>query len=138
MEQWYRLVRRSLEVAWRRRWLLVATAWGVCLLGWVGVAAIPNSYESDARLYVDTDAVLTPLLKGLAVDQNTESQLEMMQRTLLSRPNLDKLIDVTPLNLAIDDREQRQEMVAKLGREIKVTAEGPNLFTISYRNSEPQ
>ena len=138
MEQWYRLVRRSLEVAWQRRWLLVATAWGVCLIGWVGVAAIPNSYESDARLYVDTDAVLTPLLKGLAVDQNTESQLEMMQRTLLSRPNLDKLIDVTPLNLAIDDREQRQEMVAKLGREIKVTAEGPNLFTISYRNSEPQ
>lgn len=138
MEQWYRLVRRSLETAWRRRWLLVATAWGVCLIGWFGVAAIPNSYESDARLYVDTDAVLTPLLKGLAVDQNTESQLQIMQRTLLSRPNLDKLIDVTRLNLAVDSREQRQRMVAQLGRSIGITPEGPNLFTISYRNSDPQ
>lgn len=138
MEQWYRLVRQGLATAWRRRWLLVATVWGVCLLGWAGVAAIPNSYESDARLYVDTDAVLTPLLKGLAIDQNTDSQLEMMQRTLLSRPNLDKLIDVTPLNLSINGRAQRQALVAKLGTQIQVTSEGRNLFTISYRNSSPQ
>lgn len=138
MEEVYRLVRRLLAVGWRRRWLLVAAAWGVCLIGWAGVAAIPNAYESDARLYVDTDAVLTPLLKGLAVEQNTESQLEMMQRTLLSRPNLDKLIDVTPLNLAIDDIPERQKVVAALGREIKVNSEGRNLFTISYRNGNPQ
>lgn len=138
MEEVYRLVRRTLAVAWRRRWLLVAAAWGVCLVGWAGVAAIPNAYESDARLYVDTDAVLTPLLKGLAVDQNTENQLEMMQRTLLSRPNLDKLIDVTPLSLVVDDIPERQNMVAKLGKQIKVTSEGRNLFTISYRNDNPQ
>ncbi|MGH7053194.1 MAG: XrtA system polysaccharide chain length determinant [Stellaceae bacterium] len=138
MEEVYRLVRRTLAMAWRRRWLLVATAWAVCLIGWAGVSTIPNSYESDARLYVDTNAVLTPLLKGLAIDQNTESQLEMMQRTLLSRPNLDKLIDVTPLNLAIDNIPERQKMVANLGQQVKVTSEGRNLFTISYRNDDPQ
>lgn len=138
MEQWYRLVRLGLATAWRRRWLLVVTAWGVCLLGWAGVAAIPNIYESDARLYVDADAVLTPLLRGLAIDQNTEDQLEMMQRTLLSRPNLDKLIDATPLNLRVNGSAQRQALIAKLGTQIQVTSEGHNLFTISYRNSDPR
>ncbi len=138
MEQWYRLVWQSLATAWRRRWLLVATAWGVCLLGWAGVSVIPNSYESDARLYVDADAILTPLLRGIAIDQNTASQLEMMQRTLLSRPNVEKLIDETPLSLSVNDVAQRQAMVAQLERAIAVTSEGPNLFTISYRNTSPQ
>jgi polysaccharide chain length determinant protein (PEP-CTERM system associated) len=138
MEQWYRLVWQGLMTAWRRRWLLVATAWGVCLLGWGIVALIPNSYESDARLYVDADAILTPLLRGIAVDQNTQSQLEMMQETLLSRPNLEKLIDITPLNLSVTNRTQRQAMVARLGATIKVVSQGRNLFTISYRNSNPQ
>jgi polysaccharide chain length determinant protein (PEP-CTERM system associated) len=138
MEQWYRLVWQYLATAWRRRWLLVVTAWGVCLLGWAGVALIPNSYESNARLYVDADAILTPLLRGIAIDQNTESQLAMMQRTLLSRPNLEKLIDETPLSLSVNDAAQRQAMVARLGAAIQVTSEGPNLFTISYRNANPQ
>jgi polysaccharide chain length determinant protein (PEP-CTERM system associated) len=138
MEQWYRLVWQSLVTAWRRRWLLVVAAWSVCLIGWAIVAIIPNSYESDARLYVDADAILTPLLKGLAIDQNTESQLQMMQETLLSRPNLERLIDETPLNLSVNDRTQRQALVAKLETEIKVASVGRNLFTISYRNSDPQ
>src|SRR5579884_1675838 len=131
MEQWYRLVWQSLVTAWRRRWLLVVAAWGVCLIGWAIVALIPNSYESDARLYVDADAILTPLLKGLAIDQNTESQLQMMQETLLSRPNLERLIDETPLNLSVNDRRQRQALIAKLESEIKVASVGRNLFTIS-------
>lgn len=138
MEQWYRLIWRSLATAWRRRWLLVATAWGVCLLGWAVVSVIPNSYESNARLYVDADAVLTPLLKGLAIDQDTAGQLAIMQQTLLSRPNLEKLIDKTPLNLSVNDPTQRQGLVAQLGATIRVASEAPNLFTISYRNPSPR
>ncbi|HJU17006.1 MAG TPA: XrtA system polysaccharide chain length determinant [Stellaceae bacterium] len=137
MEQGYRLFWQTLATAWRRRWLLVAAAWGVCLLGWAAVALIPDSYESDARIYVDTDAILTPLLKGLAVDTATVSQLEIMQKTLLSRPNLDKLIDATPLNLSVTGPVQRQSLIRRLMTEIKVTSEGRNLFTISYRSRDP-
>ena len=53
---------------------------------------IPNQYEASARLYVNADAILTPLLRGLAVDASLNNQLDVLQRTLLSRPNLEKLI----------------------------------------------
>lgn len=138
MERWYFLVRRVLASAWRQRWLLVVTAWGVCLLGWVATYAIPDTFESDARIYVDTDAILTPLLHGLAINTETASQLEIMQKTLLSRPNLDKLISSTDLNLSVTSLGQRQQLVLQLGRDIKVTSEGHNLFTVAYRNKSPK
>ncbi len=88
-----------LRAAWRRRWIGVIIAWWICGLGWVGVYLVPNQFESSARLYVDADAILTPLLKGLAADSAPNSQLEVLQRTLLSRPNLEKLISKTDLDL---------------------------------------
>ena len=51
-------LRAALWAVWNRRWLALAVAWGVCLLGWLAVALIPNSYESEARLYVQLDDVL--------------------------------------------------------------------------------
>jgi polysaccharide chain length determinant protein (PEP-CTERM system associated) len=138
MDRWYALVRQAGVIAWRRRWVLVAAAWAVCLLGWVGVYFIPNSYESEARLYVDTDAVLTPLLKGLAIDTRTQNQLEMMQRTLLRRPNLDKLISITNLNVYATGQAERQALLRQLAQTVTITSEGPNLFTIHYRNANPQ
>jgi uncharacterized protein involved in exopolysaccharide biosynthesis len=80
-----------LRAAWRRRWMGVMVAWMVCGVGWVGVYTVPNQFESAARLFVDADAVLTPLLRGLAADSAPTTQLEILQRTLLSRPNLEKL-----------------------------------------------
>ncbi len=138
MDRWYALAWQACAIAWRKRWLLVAAAWGVCLFGWVGVHFIPNTYESEARLYVDTDAVLTPLLQGLAINTRTESQLEMMQRTLLRLPNVEKLINVTNLNLYATNAAQQQALIANLRNAIAISSEGPNLFTIHYRNTNPQ
>src|SRR6266404_5339439 len=111
MERWYGLLRQVLAPAWRQRWFLVATAWAVCVVGWTGVAVMPDVYESQARLYVDADAILTPLLRGLAIDTATANQLEVMQKTLLSRPNLEKLVSLTDLNLSISSRQQKQQVV---------------------------
>lgn len=138
MERWYPMAAQTLATAWQRRWLLIATAWAVCLVGWVGVAAIPNIYESDARLYVNADAVLTPLLHGLAIDTATPSRLETMQKTLLSRPNLDKLIGMTDFERHVRSPEQRQLLVMNLMKAIRVDSQGDNIFTIAYRNSDPK
>ena len=138
MGRWHSLVAQGFATAWRWRWALVATTWGVCIAGWVGIAVTPNSYESEARIYVDADAVLTPLLRGIAVDTARESQLEAMRKTLLSRPNLEKLIRVTDLELEGANAGDREMLVTRLGRLIKVQAQDRNIFTISYRNSNPR
>ena len=128
------LIQRQLSAAWHYRWQAVMFTWLVCALGWAVVFTIPNQYEAHARMYVDADAVLTPLLKGLAVDTASAGQLDVLQRTLLSRPNLDKLISKTDLELELTNLAGRELMIDRLGTDIRITPVTRNLFTIDYRN----
>ncbi len=127
-----------LRAAWRRRWLGVVVAWLVCCIGWVGTYTIPNQYESNARLFVDADAVLTPLLRGIAADSAPTTQLEILQRTLLSKPNLEKLISKTDLDLSLNGLSDRERMINRLATDIKVVPQTRNLFTIAYRDANPK
>ena len=132
------MVRRLLVAAWRYRWAAMAVAWLVCGAGWTGVYLIPNQYEASARLYVDADAVLTPLLRGLSIDSSLSSQLDVLQRTLLSRPNLERLVSNTDLDLSITGPADLESLVGRLGGDIKITPQTRNLFTISYRSTSPK
>ena len=51
-------VRAALWTVWNRRWLALGVAWGVCVLGWLVVALIPNTYQSEARIFVQLDDML--------------------------------------------------------------------------------
>lgn len=132
------LLRRYSSAVWRHRWLALATAWLVCVLGWVGEAFVPNQYEASARLYVDVDAVLTPLLRGLAADGSTMSKLDMLQRTLLSRPNLEQVIAGTDLDLTVSSAVDHDRLLRRLGATVKITPETRNLFTIAYTEHDPK
>jgi polysaccharide chain length determinant protein (PEP-CTERM system associated) len=130
-------IQRYLKATWQRRWTALGVAWLVCMLGWIGVYMIPNQYESSARVYVDADAVLTPLLRGVAADSAATSQLDVLQRTLLSRPNLQKLISKTDLDLGLAGAEDRERLIQQLSTDIKVKPQTKTLFTIEYRNKDP-
>lgn len=132
------LIRRYATAAWRYRWATIAFAWVVCVLGWIGVMALPSIYEASARVYVNADAVLTPLLRGIAADASVDNQLDLLQRTLLSRPNLEKLISQTDLDLQITGPADMEAMEEALAKEIQLKHATENLFTISYRNSNPR
>ena len=128
------LLFQYLRAAWRRRWLGVAVAWLVCGVGWAVTYVVPDQYESNARLFVDADAILTPLLRGIAADSAPTTQLEILQRTLLSKPNLEKLISKTDLDLTLNGASDRERMISRLATEIKVVPQTKNLFTIAYRD----
>jgi polysaccharide chain length determinant protein (PEP-CTERM system associated) len=132
------LISQYLRAAWRRRWMGVIVSWLVCGIGWVAVYTIPNQFESSARLFVDADAVLTPLLRGLAADSAPTTQLEILQRTLLSKPNLEKLVSKTDLDLTLNSPSDRERLLTRLAAEIKVTPQTRNLFTITYRDKSPK
>ena len=82
--------------------------------------------------------VLTPLLRGISIDSALTSQLDVLQRTLLSRPNLEKLVSNTDLDLTITGPADLEALVARLGTEIKIVPQTRNLFTITYRNPTPK
>ena len=84
---------------WRFRWMALAIAWVVALVGWIYIAQLPSQYEASARIHVDSNTVLRPLLRGLAIQPNINQRIQLMSRTLLSRPNLEKLSRMTDLDL---------------------------------------
>ncbi len=125
-------------LAWRRRWWGVAAAWVLCIAGWIGVATLPNQYEASARVYIDADAVLTPLLRGIAADSSMSDQIDLLQHMLLSRPNLEKIIAKTDLQLDTKTATDLEQMVNRLGSTIKVNAQTRNIFSIAFRNPDRQ
>ena len=80
-----------LRGAWRYRWQALALTWFIALLGWFLVATIPDEFEAQTQVYVDTESLLKPLLQGIAVNRDVMSQVAMMQAVMLSRPNLEKV-----------------------------------------------
>ena len=99
---------------------------------------IPNVYEADARLYIDADAILTPLLRGISMDTSLQAQVDLLSRTLMSRPNLEKIVSKTDLDLQVTTPAERQTLATKLATEIKLIPQTRNLFVISYRNASPR
>ncbi len=127
----------SLRGMWKFRWPGLVVAWVTAIVGVVVVMKIPDQYEASARIYVDTDTILKPLMAGLTVQPNVEQQIGMLSRTLLSRPNLEKLIRMADLDLRNAGRSDQEALVEKLSRGIEIrTAGGLNLYTMSYRDSE--
>ena len=70
-----------LKAAWSYRWVGVAVAWLVGVIGAGVVLRVPDKYEASARIYVDTQSILKPLMAGLAVQPNVEQQVMMLSRT---------------------------------------------------------
>jgi len=129
--------RRFLAAGARHRWRALALAWAVCLVGWAAVFSIPNQFLSTTRIYADADAILGLLLRGIAIDSSPAGQVEILQRTLLSRPNLERLISRTPLEAQVHDRGSQEALLARLARDIRITTQTRNLFTIDYRDPSP-
>jgi len=126
-----------LRALWRRRWYSIAVAWLVCIVGWLWVARMPDVYLSSARVYVDTDTMLGPLMHGLAVDTNIFRQVDIMQRTLLSRPNLEKVARMTDLDLQVENSGDMEKLLDSLKARITIGSQGANLFTISHKATDP-
>ncbi len=127
-------VRAILSGLWAYRWpgFLAASLLG--LTAAAVVAMIPARYEASARVFVDTQSILKPLLTGITVEPNVEQQLSMMARTLISRPNVERAaresgIEPSPLAAA-----QHDALVDRLMKNIQFRTGGrDNLYTLTYR-----
>jgi polysaccharide chain length determinant protein (PEP-CTERM system associated) len=125
---------------WHYRWWLLGIAWVVCLVGWIIVARLPDQYQASARVYVDTQSVLRPFLRGLAIETgNTERKVLLMTRTLLSQPNLEKVLRMTDLDLKAQTDAQKDELLERLRKGISLAGtRRENLYTITYQDDSPE
>lgn len=133
-------VKHYLRNFWENRWLGLATAVLLSMIGWVGVMVAPDRYEVTSRIYVDTRSMLKPLLQGIAVDSFvTESTAEIMKRTLMSRPNLEILAKKSGLDTDITSLDDYEKMINTLQKKILISGgrEMNNIYTVSYSHTDP-
>lgn len=138
MEEILRQALTILRATWKHRHLGMIVAWVVGAIAAGVILRIPNQYEASARIYVDTQSILRPLMSGLAVQPNIEQQIMMLSRTLISRPNLEKLIRMADLDLDVKNKTQQEALIDSLADTLKIQGLGrDNLYTISFRDPDP-
>jgi len=123
----------AVHSVWNRRWLALAVAWGLCLLGWLVVALIPNSYESQARISVEMQSILSD---KVGVDaRERKKNMERVQETLASTINLEKVVRGTALNQSVATDRELANKVEMLRKSIEIKSEKDNLFEITATSS---
>lgn len=109
--------------AWRFRWLGLAAAAGVALLGWMVVFVLPDRYESSASVFVDTRTALRPVLQGLTMEQDVNVQLNYVRQSLLSGERLERIArDSGVLPADETDPKTVAEILTKFGKRLSLEA----------------
>ncbi len=122
---------------WRHRWYVIIAAWIISIVGWIVIYNIPDRFEATARVYVNTQSLLKPLLAGLAVQPNTNQQVAVMANTLINRPNLEKVARMTDIDLGAKTPAQMESVINGLGERIRLQGIGPDDYMIAYENKDP-
>lgn len=131
-------VTAMLHDMWRRRWIGMAVAWLVGILGILALLRMHDHFEASARVYVDTKSVLKPLMHDLAVEPDIDQTINMLARSMLTRPNMELLVDRTQEAGGAGASSDREKTIETFLRDIKLTGSGrDNIFTFTYRDFEP-
>ena len=135
MDGVFEQVRIAIHSVWRRRWLALGVAWGLCLLGWLVVAMLPNKYESQAKVSVQTQALLSDRI-GISSAER-QAAVDRVRQTLTSTANLEKVVRRTDLNKQVANDADLAGQVGAIRENIAVTALPDNVLQIKAEASSP-
>jgi succinoglycan biosynthesis transport protein ExoP len=135
MEAIYTEIRIALFAIWRLRWLALAAAWGICLIGWVMVMRIPAQFESGARISVQVQSVLAGQVGVDASDRQRD--VERVRQSLTSTEVLKRVVQ----NVSNGERPltsaEAQSLIGALRGGITISANGDDLLEIKTRVGLP-
>ncbi len=118
---------------WRYRWSALVITWIISVLGWVVVYTLPDEYGASAKVYVDTESLMDPVFKDIALPNNLDAQVTAVSRALLTRPNLQAVALKTDLHLLANSEEEMEALISGLQKNIRVRADNrSNVFEISF------
>jgi polysaccharide chain length determinant protein (PEP-CTERM system associated) len=139
MEELISLLLSYLKGVWKYRWYAITIAWIILLIGGLKVYSLPNNYEASARVFVDTRTILKPLLSGMTTVPNMEQQVSIMSRTLLSRPNVERVLRMVDLDIKVTDAKDHERLISDMMGRIKITgSNSADLYVISYNHEIPK
>lgn len=128
----------AVHSVWNRRWLALAIAWGVCLIGWLVVSLIPAQYESSARIMVRQQTVLSEKV-GITAGERRKA-IEQLQQTLGSSANLERVVKGTDIGRTVVSEAELASAISALRPNITVKPDPLNesVFSITALHSSPR
>jgi uncharacterized protein involved in exopolysaccharide biosynthesis len=126
--------------AWPNRWLGFSMALMIAAAVALVATVLPDRYQSKAKVYINTAAVLEPLLKGLAVADDGEKRvrlLRVLQTTLVSKDNVERLIKTPGMGFDTSTAASRKRAYDTIVAGVAVSEEAQNLFSFDYVDTDP-
>ena len=136
LQRLVQMVQRHTLGMWRYRWIALAVAWGLSIASWIFIYMLPDRYDASAQVFVDTDTVLRPLLRGLSVEKDVMNDVTVMSRTMLTRPHLERVAREADLDLSAKTPREFDAVLASLERRVKIATTGANIYTISFEDTK--
>jgi polysaccharide chain length determinant protein (PEP-CTERM system associated) len=127
---------------WKYRWRGLFTVFGVAIVGAAIVMMIPKRYEASARIYANTDSILKPLMAGMTVQPDINQRVVMLSRVVISRPNVEHLIQATGLDEKVKTQEEREKLVDEVIKLLDLQrspeAGAKNIYLVRFRDTKPE
>ncbi|MEX0729842.1 MAG: XrtA system polysaccharide chain length determinant [Aquisalimonadaceae bacterium] len=138
MHDLFNFVLGELRGTWRFRWSALVVAWLVVIAGTFAILTMPDEYRVQARVQVDTESMLQPLLEGLAIAPDLGTRVQMLTNTLLSRDNLERIARESDVSLQARTPLEEEAVLERLRRGIGInSARRSNVYQITYTAGSP-
>lgn len=138
LQQTINMVLDYLRAIWLKKRYIMIFSWIICPLGFIYTLSLPDVYDSEAQVFVDTRSMLQPLLAGLTIRTNPEQEIQMMAKTLKSRSNVETIAREADLDITVTTDEQYNTLIEELTKDILLNSTGrENIYTIRYSHQDP-
>ncbi len=128
-----------MQVAWRRKWLILLPALLVGGIGMAIVTYLPNLYRSETLILVVPQRVPESYVRS-TVTARIEDRLQAISQQILSRTRLEQIVsDFDLYAKERADKELMEDIVEKMRtRDIGIDIIKGDAFRVSYQSSDPR
>ena len=129
----------------RRRWFIIVPFCLAVIVGMALIFMLPKIYEATTMILVQPQRVPEKMVASV-VDSDIENRINTLSQQVLSRSNLERVMDQFKLfsdpksaNMLMEDKLEslRKRIKVEVGRATRSRREADS-FTISFRSSDPQ
>lgn len=97
---------------------------------------MPNQYAANARVYVDTENAIEDFLGGIAAPTDVMSEVTVVVREIVSRPNLAEVARSTDLALRARTPDEFEDLLTSLQERIRVEGSREGIYSISFEDND--
>ncbi len=111
----------------------------VSICGWVFVFMMPDKFESKAKVHIDSSTIIRPLMRGMVIDPDVSALIRIIQQLMFTRPNLEKVIELSQLKPIKSGTVVSAEFIETLKKDITIAgARDRDIFDIGYSSTDPE